>query len=62
MAGYALVSYLRLRRRVAVNIPAGEGVYLCDCISSPFILGLVKPKIYLPSGLPREQWDSNPCP
>ena len=58
MAGYALISYLRLRRRVAVSIPAGEGVYLCDAISSPFILGLVKPKIYLPSDLPQEQWDA----
>ena len=58
MAGYALVSYLRLRRRVAVSMPAGEGVYLCDTISSPFILGLVKPKIYLPSNLPQEQWDA----
>ena len=58
MAGYALVSYLRLRHRVEVSIPAGEGVYLCDAISSPFILGLVKPKIYLPSELPRDQWDA----
>ena len=58
MAGYVLVSYLRLRRRVAVSMPAGEGVYLCDTISSPFILGLVKPKIYLPSDLPQGQWDA----
>ena len=58
MAAYAAFSYLRLRRRVAVSMPAGEGVYLCDAISSPFILGLVKPKIYLPSELPREQWDA----
>ena len=58
MAGYALISYLRLRHRVSVSIPAGEGVYLCDTISSPFILGLMKPKIYLPSDLPQEQWDA----
>ena len=58
MAGYALISYLRLRHRVSVSMPAGEGVYLCDAISSPFILGLVKPKIYLPSELPRDQWDA----
>ena len=58
MAVYALISYLRLRRRVVVSAPVGEGVYLCDTISSPFILGLLKPKIYLPSNLPREQWDA----
>lgn len=58
MAGYASISYLRLRHRVTVSMPAGEGVYMCDTISSPFILGLVKPKIYLPSNLPQEQWDA----
>lgn len=57
MASYAAISYLRLRRRVRVSMPAGEGVYLCDHIASPFILGLIKPKIYLPSDLPQEKWD-----
>lgn len=58
MAAYAALSYLRLRRRVRVSMPAGEGVYLCDHISSPFILGLIRPKIYMPSDLPKEKWDS----
>ena len=48
---YALVSYLRLRRRVSVSLCVRENIYLCDAISSPFILGVVKPRIYLPSGL-----------
>ena len=48
---YALVSYLRLRRRVSVSLPIQDHIYLCDAISSPFILGVVKPRIYLPSGL-----------
>lgn len=48
---YALVSYLRLRRRVSVSLPIQDHIYLCDAISSPFILGVVKPRIYLPSTL-----------
>ena len=52
---YALVSYLRLRRRVSVSLPIQENIYLCDAISSPFILGIVKPRIYLPSGLDEVQ-------
>ena len=52
---YALVSYLRLRRRVSVSLPIQENIYLCDGISSPFILGIVKPRIYLPSGLDEVQ-------
>lgn len=52
---YALVSYLRLRRRVRVSLPVQDHIYLCDAISSPFILGVVKPRIYLPSGLDEVQ-------
>ena len=52
---YALVSYLRLRRRVSVSLRVRENIYLCDAISSPFILGVVKPHIYLPSGLDEVQ-------
>ena len=52
---YALVSYLRLRRRVSVSLPVQDHIYLCDAISSPFILGVVKPHIYLPSSLDEVQ-------
>ncbi len=48
---YALLSYLRLKRRVAVSLPLEEGVYLCDGIPSPFLLGVFRPRIYLPSDL-----------
>ena len=52
---YALVSYLRLRWRVSVSLPIQDHIYLCDALSSPFILGVVKPHIYLPSGLDEVQ-------
>ena len=55
---YALASYLRLRRRVSVSLPIQDNIYLCDAISSPFILGVVKPHIYLPSGLDEVQWQN----
>ncbi|MBR6259666.1 MAG: hypothetical protein IKR21_05580 [Oscillospiraceae bacterium] len=51
---YALVSYLRLRRRVAVSISMGDGVFACDDIKSPFILGVFRPRIYVPSTLTGE--------
>ena len=52
---YALVSYLRLRRRVSVSLRVRENIYLCDALTSPFILGVVKPRIYLPSTLDEVQ-------
>lgn len=47
---YALISYLRLRHKVGASAMVEKGVYVCDDISDPFILGLIAPKIYLPSG------------
>ena len=50
---YGLVSYLRIRRRVAPSVQK-DGVWVCDYIDSPFILGILRPRIYLPSMLPTE--------
>ena len=48
---YALISFLRLRHRVRTSVALEKGVYVCDEISDPFILGLIVSKIYLPSGM-----------
>ncbi|MBR6595305.1 MAG: M56 family metallopeptidase [Oscillospiraceae bacterium] len=48
---WAMISYLRLKKKVAASIDVGNGIYICDYIATPFILGIVKPKIYLPSAL-----------
>ena len=55
MLAYALVSYLRLRRRVSASIPLRENIYVCDEVASPFILGILRPRIYLPSALDEAQ-------
>ena len=48
---YALVSWLTLRRRVRASVPLEERTMLCDAIETPFLLGVLRPRIYLPSGL-----------
>ena len=49
---YALFSYLTLRRRVRASVPLeGSPFRLCDGIGTPFILGVLRPRVYLPSGL-----------
>ena len=48
---YALISFLRLRHKVRASVPFEKGVYVCDEIRNPFILGLIRPKVYLPSGM-----------
>ena len=47
----ALAGYLSLRSAVAASIPLEGNVYLCDNIKSPFILGVLRPRIYLTSGM-----------
>ena len=51
---YALISFLRLKRRVKASIQMRDNVYVCDEIPSPFILGIIKPHVYLPSGMDSE--------
>lgn len=51
---YAAVSFLRLKKRIEESVRLSENIYLCDRISSPFVLGLFRPKIFLPSDLPEQ--------
>lgn len=64
MLGYAAVSYLRIRKQVQESVPLWDkldkmdNIRLCDTVQSPFILGIVRPQIYLPSGMDEEQMSS----
>lgn len=48
---YAIFSYIALKRRVSASLIYDKKTYFCDDIKTPFILGVINPKIYLPSGL-----------
>lgn len=52
---YTLTSWLALRRRVRASIPLHGKFRLCDEIDTPFILGMLRPRVYLPSGMSEEQ-------
>ena len=52
MALYSVVQYFALRRRLAEAVPLQEEIYLADRISSPFVMGIFRPRIYLPSSTP----------
>ncbi len=51
LAAFQGVQLLRLRRRLIGAAHLQENIYLADHIPAPFVLGLVRPKIYLPSAL-----------
>lgn len=51
---YALVGYLRLRHCVLTATRLRDGIYQSEWVDSPFVLGLIRPKIYLPYNLDEE--------
>ncbi|MBR5615419.1 MAG: hypothetical protein IKW66_01230, partial [Clostridia bacterium] len=51
MLVYMLVTYLRVRRKVTEAAKIEGNVYECDHINTPFILGVIRPRIYLPSSM-----------
>lgn len=52
---YALVSTIRLFFMVREAVCYKDNIYLCDAVKTPFILGFVRPGIYLPSVLSEEE-------
>lgn len=58
MIAYAGISYLHLHCIVRESVRYQENIFLCDRISTPFILGIVRPRIYLPSSIDESQINS----
>ena len=52
---YSVVSWLRLRIRVREAVRLQGRIYQSERIDSPFVLGIVRPRIYLPYQLGREE-------
>ncbi|MBP3381546.1 MAG: hypothetical protein J6L00_02775 [Clostridia bacterium] len=46
---YALFSYIRISLRVREAVCLQDNVYVCDRVTTPFILGILRPRVYLPS-------------
>lgn len=45
---YELAAYNRLKRQVVQAVKSGGNVYECDTIDVPFVIGMFRPRIYLP--------------
>ena len=48
---YGTVSYIRLKKKLAASVETSDGIRISDDIDCPFIMGIIRPVIYLPSGL-----------
>lgn len=48
---YSVLSYILLKREIHTAMLISDNIFECEKIKSPFILGIIIPKIYLPIGL-----------
>lgn len=51
MLVYSLISYLSLREKLQIVVPLRDNIYTADDIGSPFVVGLLRSRIYLPCNL-----------
>lgn len=48
MIGYTAFSYFRLRRQIDTAVLLRDNIFQSEAVSSPFVLGILRPRIYLP--------------
>lgn len=48
---YSVLRLVKLLKKLVGSIKIGDGIYRADHIETPFVIGIIFPKVYLPSGL-----------
>lgn len=51
LAVRGIVGYIKLKRHVALACKTSDGCYGGACVTAPFTLGILRPRVYLPDGL-----------
>ena len=54
---YSAVSYWHLRRKVCEAVILRDNIYQSEAVGAPFVLGIIKPKIYLPYQIDSREMD-----
>lgn len=57
MLVYTAISYYRVRKMIGTAVRLRDNIYQSETVVSPFVLGLVKPKIYLPFAINEQDMD-----
>ena len=55
MGIYSAISYVQLRRKLRIIVPLRDNIFIADDIKSPFVVGLFRPRIYLPCNLSQKE-------
>lgn len=51
---YAILSYIRLRTGLRMAVRLKGNIWQCENVDSPFVLGLIRPRIYIPYNMEKE--------
>ena len=51
---YTVVSYLKLKKKIRTAVLLRDNIYQSEAVVSPFVLGIIKPKIYIPFNMKPE--------
>lgn len=54
---YMLISCIVMRKVTSCSVAVEENVRICDEINRPFLLGIIRPQIYLPSGIEKDKYE-----
>jgi bla regulator protein BlaR1 len=54
---YSIVSYFRLKIRLSTATLFKDNIFETDRIKTPFVLGFIRPKIFIPTGLAQKELD-----
>ncbi len=54
MIVYGVIGMIGVHKRMRTAVPLEKGVWIGDDIGTPFVMGVFRPRIYLPSALPEE--------
>ena len=52
---YTIISYILLKRRIGTAVLLRDNIYMSESVASPFVLGIIKPRIYLPFNMDEGQ-------
>lgn len=54
---YNIAALARLKKCISCAVNIGGNIYECPAISNAFVLGIIRPKIYIPTGLSDKERD-----
>lgn len=54
---YLMISYIRLRKKISIATIVKDNIFQTDRIQTPFVFGLMKPRIYIPINFSQQEAD-----